>query len=273
MMGFAAELERARGEGVTHPENLPFLFEPKRPNGKALLLVHGFGASPYEMRLIGDLLCTRGYLILGARLAGHGTNPEDLRRCQWQDWFDSVERCYTILQESGLPISLIGQSTGALLSLLLAHQRKVERLILLSPFLKLKHPLASVTGLLKHLIPFQQRQLPHPERLHYYERRPLGGIEQIGQLRDKIVHILPQVKIPTLLLAAEGDQTVAKGTGFMLFEKLGSSDKEFHLFGPEVPHVLSTIENPEFDKTCHFIENFLLKNDMHSTQKSKVAGH
>ncbi len=272
-MGFVAELERARHEGVTHPENLPFLFKPKRPNGKALLLVHGFGASPYEMRSLGDLLCSRGYLTLGARLAGHGTSPEDLRRCQWQDWLDSVERCYTILHESGLPISLIGQSTGALLSLLLAHQRKVERLILLSPFLKLKHPLASVTGLLKHLIPFQHRQLPHPERLHYYERRPLGGIEQIGQLRDKVVHLLPQVKTPTLVIAAEGDQTVANGTGRILFKKLGSPDKGFHLFGPEVAHILSAIENPEFNKTCHLIEDFLLKSDLPSTQKTKVAGH
>ena len=103
-MGFTEELERARDEGVTHPANLPFLFKPERPNGKALLLVHGFGASPYEMRAIGNLLCTRGYLTLGTRLAGHGTNSEDLRRRQWQDWFDSVEHSYTSLQESGLPI-------------------------------------------------------------------------------------------------------------------------------------------------------------------------
>lgn len=260
-MGFSAELERAKQDGVTQPENLPFLFKPDKPNGKALLLIHGFGASPYEMRFIGEWLCTRGYLTLGTRLAGHGTTPENLRLCRWQDWLESVECSYLSLQEAGLPISLVGQSTGALLGLHLAHHREVERLILLSPFLKLRHPLARFAGLLKYLFRFQLRKLPHPERLHYYERRPLAGVEQIGKLRRAIEPTLPQLSIPTLLLTAAGDQTVAKGTGLALFKKLGSRDKQFHLFGAEVPHVLSTPENPRLKETCQRIEEFLERHD------------
>ena len=257
MSCFSAELERATREGVSHPGNLPFLFKPKKPNGKALLLVHGFGASPYEMRPLGDLLCARGYLTLGTRLAGHGTHPEDLRFCRWQEWLNSVEHSYASLQEAGLPISLIGQSTGALLALSLAQQREVERLVLLSPFLRLRHPLAKLAGLIKYLIPYQQRQLPHPEHLHYYARRPLAGIEQIGRLRNQVEPALSQIKVPTLVIAAEGDQTVARGTGRALFEKLGCPHKKFQLFGLETPHVLSTPENPRFQETCRLIEDFL----------------
>jgi carboxylesterase len=257
MSDFSTELERAKQDGVTLPENLPFLFKPERPNGQALLLIHGFGASPHEMRPVAEHLCARGYLTLGTRLAGHGTSPEDLRFCRWQDWYGSVARSYSTLIETGLPVSLIGQSTGALLGLALAHQRRIERLALLSPFLKLSHPLANLAGLIKYMIPFQQRQLPHPEHLHYYERRPLTGIEQIGLLRNRIEQILHKITVPTLVIAAEGDQTVASGTGRELFEKLGSSLKEFHLFGPEVPHALSTANNPELNATCRLINNFL----------------
>ena len=259
MTGLTAELARAKQDGVTHPENLPFLFEPQKPNDRAVLLIHGFGASPYEMRLLGELLCAHGYLTLGVRLAGHGMTPEDLRSCRWQDWFASAERGYLTLQKAGLPISLIGQSTGALLGLALAHQKELESLVLLSPFLKLRHPLAEFSGLLKHLLPFQQRQLPHPEHLHYYERRPLAGIAEILRLRSKVTPTLSQLDTPTLVLAAAGDQTVASGAGLKLFEKLGSSHKEFHLFGPEVPHVLSTKENPKWRETCSMIEDFLGK--------------
>ena len=257
--GFSIELEQAKQKGVSHPENLPFLLTPKKPNGRSLLFVHGFGASPYEMRPLAAHLCEEGYLAMGVRLAGHGTSPEDLRTCRWQDWFDAVERGYLCLQEAGLPIGLIGQSTGALLGLSLASKRKFDQLVLLSPFLKLQHPLANFAGLIKYLLPFQQRQLPHPEKQHYYERRPLAGIEQIGRLRDQLIPQLSLIKAAALVLAAEGDQTVARGTGRELFEKLGSSHKEFHLFGSEVPHVLSTRENPEFDKTCQLITGFLDK--------------
>jgi len=259
MTGFTTELARAKREGVTHPENLPFLFEPQKPNGKALLLIHGFAASPYEMRPLGERLCSRGYLALGVRLAGHGTTPEDLRSCRWQDWFKSAERGYSILQGSDLPISLIGQSTGSLLALALTQQKDLESLVLLSPFLKLRHPLAEYIGLLKYLFPFQKRQLPHPENLHYYERRPLAGIAQILRLRDKITPLLSQLEAPTLVLSAAGDQTVASGSGLKLFKKLGGSHKEFHLFGPDVPHVLSTKENPEWSSACRMIEDFLAK--------------
>ncbi len=260
--GFAEELDLAKRDGISHPENLPFLFRPKSSNGKALLLIHGFGASPYEMCSLGKILCAQGYLLLGVRLAGHGTNPEDLRTRRWQDWLNTVERNYAMLGETGLETSIIGQSTGALLGLALAHRREIERLVLLSPFLKLHHPLSNLAGLIKHLIPFQTRQLPDPQRRHYYERRPLAGIEQIGRLRNEVAPTLAQIKVPTLVLAAEGDQTVARGTGETLFKQLGSKHKKFHLFGHDVPHVLSTSENPRFKETCVLIEEFLATNDL-----------
>jgi carboxylesterase len=257
MDGFSAELDQANKDGVAHPQNLPFLFKPEKPNGKAILLIHGFGASPYEMIPLADFLCAEGYLALGVRLAGHGTSPEDLRTCQWQDWVNSVERGYACLQKTGMPIDLIGQSTGALIGLTFALQKELARLVLLSPFLKLHHPLANFAGVLKYLIPYQQRHLPYPEKLHYYERRPLAGIEQIGKLRDQLVHKLNQIKNPALVLAAEGDKTVAKGSGRALFENLNNPLNRFHLFGPEVPHVLSTQENPKFQEACTIIEEFL----------------
>lgn len=257
MPDFSAELERAKREGVGRNESLPFLFKPKKANGQALLLIHGFGGTPHEMRRLGAFFCAKGYLTLGVRLDGHGTTPEDLRGCRWQDWVQTVERGYAIVHETGRPISLIGQSTGALLGLALARHRPLKRLILLSPFLKLNHPLARFAWLLKILIPFQRRSLPAAQQPHYYERRPLAGIEQILRLRDEIEPWLSRLHVPTLILAAEGDQTVARGSGRELFDRLGSKQKKFHLFGPETPHVLSTEENPQFVETCTLINEFL----------------
>ncbi len=256
MIDFSGEIEQTQQAGVSHPLNLPFLFEPQQAKGQAVLLIHGFGASPYEMRPLGEALCQQGYLVLGVRLAGHGTTPEDLRACSWQDWLISVQQGYQFLRQNAVTINVIGQSTGALLGLALTRQ-PLSKLVLLSPFLKLRHPLAKMAGWLKYLIPYQHRQLPDPQRQHYYERRPLAGVEQIERLRRHIEPMLADISLPTLILAAAGDQTVAPGTGRKLFLKLGSSQKRFHLLGASVPHVLSTEENPQFVETCQLIEEFL----------------
>ena len=256
-----AEIARAHREGVISDENLPFLFEPQQDCGEAILLVHGFCASPYEMRPLGKHLASLGFLCLGVRLAGHGTCSEDLRGRTWQEWLASVECGYQLLAASGRPISLLSQSTGALLGLQLARTRQLQRCALLSPFLKLRHPLSGLTWLLKHVLPYQHRDLAGFEKPFYYERRPLAGIEQLGKLSRATRPLLPAIDIPALVLASEGDLVVARGTGRKLFEGLGSRTKSFHLFGPEVPHSLSTPENPRFAEVRELVSSFFLTPD------------
>lgn len=261
MDGIAEEIQRARQAGVTHPGNLPFLLEPENPNGQAVLLIHGFCASPYEMRPVAEYLCAQGFLTLGVRLAGHGSTPEDLRNRSWRGWLLSLERGYKILETSGNPVSLVAQSTGALLGLTFSREKIFAKAVLLSPFLQLRHPLAKYAGILKHIIPFQQRQLNEPYRHHYYERRPLAGVEQIGRLLKELKPSLKEITTPTLILAAAGDQTVAPGTAQSLFHQLGGTKNEFHLYGSEVPHVLSTPENPCLADCLQRISMFLSEKE------------
>jgi len=60
----------------------PFFFEGG-PTG--CLLIHGFSSSPPEMRLMGEYLAGKGLTVLGVRLAGHGTSPEDMATTAWRD--------------------------------------------------------------------------------------------------------------------------------------------------------------------------------------------
>jgi hypothetical protein len=45
--------------------------------GGGVLLLHGMTDSPYSLRALGDALNRRGYWVLGLRLPGHGTVPQD----------------------------------------------------------------------------------------------------------------------------------------------------------------------------------------------------
>jgi len=66
----------------------PFFFEG---NTTGCLLVHGFSGSPPEMRPMGVYLAEKGLTVIGVRLAGHGTTPEDMARTGWRDWVASAE--------------------------------------------------------------------------------------------------------------------------------------------------------------------------------------
>ena len=62
-----------------------------------VVLVHGFLASPAELKAFGERLAALGHPVIGVRLSGHGTSPWDLRDRNWQSWLDSVWRGYRIM--------------------------------------------------------------------------------------------------------------------------------------------------------------------------------
>ena len=251
------ELELARAAGVEHPENFPFLLEPEQPNGKGALLVHGFTATPREMRDLGEFLCQHHFTVFAVRLPGHGTTPEDLAERRAEEWLAAVEGGFQLLTEKRLSVYGVGLSTGALLLLKLSLLRRVEKLVLLSPFLQLKHTLAALAGWISPLLPFQEREIREQDLPFYYRRRPLKGIAQINRLRHQLKDKLQLIQTPVLVLTSSGDQTIAPGTARNLFGQLGSPDKEFFCYGDEVPHVLTTTENPRqkevFKRTLDFL--------------------
>lgn len=245
MQWFDQEIELAKNKRVSHPENLPFFLVPEKTNGQAVLLVHGFGSSPREMFPLGETLLQHNFTVFGVRLPGHGTTPEDLATRRVEEWQAAVERGYLSLAEMGFKISAAGLSTGSLLILNLALQHQLENLLLLAPFLKLKHPLAPYTGILSYLVPYQEKEISEAERPFYYHQRPLKGIAQINRLIRQLRGKLSAIKTPSLVLTSTGDAVIAQGTAAKIYQQLGSHKKQFHRYGAEVPHVLTTKENPQ----------------------------
>ncbi len=241
---FAKEIATALSDGVSHSENQPFLLAPGQSNRRAVILIHGFSSSPRELRELGEILCQRGFTVYAPRLPGHGTSPQDLATRPLQEWRATVLRGFDALAEAGFKISAAGLSTGALLVLDLALQRPLEKILLLSPFLRLQHWLAPYVGLLRFFVRYQNKEISAAEHPFYYRQRPLQGIMQINRLLRHLKPRLPLITTPALVLASSGDATIAQGTAQQLFNRLGSKEKSIHLYGDEVPHVLTGPDNP-----------------------------
>jgi carboxylesterase len=137
-----------------------------------VLLIHGLGGTPVEMRFIAQALGRAGHTVYCCQLAGHCGTPEELRRSTWREWYASVEAAHARLAETCDVIFAGGLSMGGILALHLAQQRPkdVHGLLLFAPTLKLdgwSMPWHSV---------FLQYVRPLPIRLELecVEREPYG---------------------------------------------------------------------------------------------------
>jgi carboxylesterase len=240
-----------------HALNRAFTLNPERPGKPGVLLVHGFTASPHEMRPLAKSLCQAGYPVAAVRLPGHGTSPDDLAQRRYEEWLNAVLETHDSLSQRTGRVYGIGISTGALLLLALAAQRDLNGLVLLSPFLALRHRLAPLAGLLRHWKKYQRRALPAHLADFCYDRRPLNGVHQINRLIRHIRPSLPRITAPTLAINALGDRTVDIASGQRLFQRLGSPHKEYHLYGADTGHGLASPDQPHWPRMVNLVLCFL----------------
>src|SRR4029079_7481667 len=104
-----------------------------------VLLIHGLGGTPIELRFIARGLARAGHTVLCCQLAGHCGTPEELRRSTWREWYASVQAAHDQLRETCDIIIAGGLSMGGILAAHLAHDRPdgVHGLLLYAPTLKL----------------------------------------------------------------------------------------------------------------------------------------
>jgi alpha-beta hydrolase superfamily lysophospholipase len=121
--------------------NRSFTLNSESPKA-AVLLLHGMSDSPYSLRQMGETLHAAGANVLGMRMPGHGTAPSGLVHITWQDMAAAVRVAMRHLaqQNDGLPIYVVGYSTGAALAVNYALETlnnaalpPIERIVVLSP--------------------------------------------------------------------------------------------------------------------------------------------
>ena len=197
----------------------PFLWTASGRSG--CLLVHGFTATPQEMRFLGERLHANGYTVNGVRVAGHGTCPEDLERCRWPDWYASAREGLVELHRHTPEVVAVGQSMGALLALKLAadYPAIVGGVVLLSPALVLSRRwLRWIAPTLPALLPLLSERrwyVNKPERdvadpraraeSFGYDRIPLRGLVELTRLQRAVQRLLPQVQQPVLVVHSRHD--------------------------------------------------------------------
>jgi esterase/lipase len=230
--------EEINQQETTTQSGEPFLFLPEEPKEMGVVLVHGFSASPAEVRPFAEKLQTLGYPLIGVRLKGHGTSPWDLRERSWQDWLEPVREGYAILSAFTPRICLVGFSTGGGLSLLLAADRPDglagvaaistpmkfrDRGIVFVPLVHTANKLVRWVSSFEGVMPFQMTEPEHPHI--NYRNKPIRGLYELRSMIDELNDRLPDIQCPVTLIQGTDDPTVDPESAELIHKKLGTHEK------------------------------------------------
>ncbi len=203
-----------------------------------VLLVHGYMASPEEMRPLYEHLVARGLTVYAVRLAGHGTSPYDLMTRNWEDWYYTARVGYTILTTLVDKIFVCGFSMGGAISwhLAAASPPKLSGIVsisaamilksrtsFLAPFIDLVDDAMKLCGMGKTPVEFIAN---HPENPHInYFKNPVHGVDQLLELVDVVRKELPKIRIPALIIQGGKDPTVDPESAEEYYDTVGSKTK------------------------------------------------
>jgi carboxylesterase len=199
--------------------------------------VHGFTATPHEMRPLGEGLAAAGFPVHGVRLAGHGTRLEELATTRWADWYASVEAGLSALRAERGRVAVCGMSLGSLLALHLAATRAadVDALVLCGTPILLGGARVRWLPALARLPWFARRWATIPKNggpdisdpaaraaSLSYPAMPLAAIVELLRVQAVVRSELGRVVQPTLLLHGRHDHSVPVANLDVLRRRLAS---------------------------------------------------
>ena len=184
---------------------------------------------------MGEYLSKCGYTILGVRLAGHATQPEDMIRSRWWDWLACVEDGWHLLSGCTDQIFVLGLSMGGILSLTISSHMPVAGVVAMAtPHHLPPDPRIPFIKPLSHFQRFIPKGPPQWHDLAAYQNHvdypayPTRAYAELRQLLERMRLGLGQVRCPALLIYSKADPTVTAAEGHMekIFAALGSQTKQ-----------------------------------------------
>jgi carboxylesterase len=243
----------------------PFYFPGE--NGRAVLLVHGWTTTPYELRRLGKYLHSKGYTVSAPLLTGHGTTPSDLENVKWEAWSADVEKAYFELKEKHEKVYVAGTSLGAsLASILAGNNPEISGLVLMAmPYAVRMEKLSSLFARIVLLFKKYNKKYYPPSfgsssmvtRKISYQTYPLKSAFEVYRLIKFSRKNISKITQPCFIMQSSIDHIVAKKSLENIYNKISSKAKQ-KKYIPEAYHTfISDIKNED---VLRDIGDFLDKN-------------
>lgn len=233
----------------------PELLEASKEIG--ILVIHGFTGSTQSMRPVAYALHEKGYTVNMPRLKGHGTSPEDMEICTYQDWIDSVSDAYKTLKQIVKKIYVLGLSMGGTLSLYSAIHFEIKGAITINAAVDLptfkalyedsKSP-RFIQGIGSDIKKEGVTELA-------YDKTPKRSLGEILQLTSIVKDDLDKITCPIIIFSSQTDHVVPTENQTYIYNHVASKEKQLIIL--ENSYHVATLDN-DFDiiikDTLNFIE-------------------
>lgn len=247
----------------------PFFYRTDKPKKErvGVLLIHGFSASPAEMKVLGDHLFEKGYEVFGVRLPGHGTSPADLKERDREEWIKEVKLGISLMKHHCNRLFIAGNSMGALVGLIAmsTSHAEIAGYVAIAPAFKIKDKRIAFVSYLDSAQRFYELfaklktewpyQSSRPENPHInYCSLPYHGLYELYQITKEAPAYIDKLTIPTLFIQAKNEFTVDPEATYEVFNKVPAEKKEL-LRVDETRHVLTLDSTlPVFKAISDFLE-------------------
>lgn len=258
----AITLEEAYGSELAFIDK-PFYFPGT--NGRAVLLVHGWTTTPYELRRLGKYLNKKGYTVCAPLLTGHGTIPADLENVSWETWSRDVENAYSELSKKYKKIHAIGTSLGAsLVSVLAGNNPEISSLVLMAmPYAVRREKLSSLFARIILLFKKYNKKYYPPSfgsssmvtRKISYQTYPIKSAFEVYELIKFSRKNISKIAQPCFIMQSSIDHIVAKKSLENIYNKISSKTKQ-KKYIPEAYHTfISDTKNEHiFEDILEFLD-------------------
>jgi carboxylesterase len=234
-------------------------------NKTLVILLHGFTASPFEMREFGyylhkNLSCS----IQIPLISGHGVNERLLNQTSYQEFINPIDELIQVKSKDYDKIILIGMSMGGSIALYLASKYKFDAVICLATPIYLPHSVHFLSVALwfkrfidKHGGP----DIADKSRLGdlvSLSKIPLKALLEFKIMLKKLVQPnLIKIDSPLLLFHSKNDHTIYYKNMEKIRTSVSSKIVECHTLEKSF-HILSLDFDKEFifEATSEFIKRF-----------------
>jgi len=148
-------------------------------------------------------------------LPGHGTSPEDLAGCRWEDWLAAAEAAYVDLARRCGPVLVCGLSMGgALAAAVVAVHPEVVGLVVVNPLIDPPAPafralLGELLASGHHFLPGIGGDITDPHTTEdAYDRMPVAALRSMCEGLDELALRVADVACPVLLFTSRNDHVV-----------------------------------------------------------------
>jgi len=239
----------------------------KGNNKKAVLLLHGWSTTPYEIRRLGMFLNEGGYTVYAPMLAGHGTKPADLENVIYQDWLNDGQIAFDNLNKKYKQVFIGGTSMGASLTIQLAKENKnIAGLILMATPYRLRFE-EIVDLLVRFFSKFKKyhKKFYPPTfgssttvtRLISYQQYPLKNVLELAELVKESRKDLNKIFQPCLIMQSSSDHIISKSSLIKIYNQISSKKKKKKYVKRSYHTFIADIKNEHIFKD---ILNFLKEN-------------